>query len=271
VFASNTPRVRRQFRVLTFLLCSFVILAIAGGAFLLGRQQLDQRLSSNAMVQVQIPVVKCPSTYQSGELPLALPSSIRIVVPTSMEHKLAFYGDSAHAYGAILGPSGWKCTFGMSTDGSMALQLYPKGVDRLKSENSSNIESISVWDDGSASGSANQTACPYFYAASTSVQHVVSNCGGPSPSSRQRLSFVTLRGVRPNDGGIAEFYDPSHASGLGFPSGGALPATGAFIYVWNPEFPSALLETCVLPRADSNMCNLVTHQFVKHNWIISPN
>jgi len=245
---------------------STVLVVVAGlvvGAYLIGHSTAPKATSNpNQVIDVAVPVVECPTVNaQNPSPPARFPSAIGLALPRHLAKSFDFYSDSVRSYVPILGPRGWQCSFGFSTDGSIGITINPLG---------SSPEQIRAYNTGAATGEALFTACPYFPSATSQLLREGQRCPESKPHDERVASAYGVFVPSTINGGTVEFREPSQPAGTGR-AAVKYPAVGLVEFSGVPQpIPSTIFEVCVLPATESDLCTAIASQFLTGNWGSAP-
>jgi hypothetical protein len=193
-----------------------------------------------AQAAVRVAVHPCATTYGAGEKHPARATHATLAVSATTAARLtAFAGGGTPV---VLGPRGYACSALVGADGGVHVRLAPAGAG-------TSGPTVDVEVEGSCVGCIATLACGLFPHAAKDTGFT---CYTPSPKAERVARLL------PN---VRAFSDPPGVKGSGVPSGGALRATGAIVYV--PDRATfAARVTCALPTSLASLCQSVIADFL---------
>jgi hypothetical protein len=197
-------------------------------------------IAAPAQAAVRVAVRPCATTYGAGgKHPARATHATLAVGATTATQLSAFAGGGTPV---VLGPRGYVCTALVGADGGVHVRLAPRGA-------ATSGPTVDVEVEGSCVGCIATLACGLFPRAAKDTGFT---CYTPRPTAERVARLL------PN---VRAFSDPPGVKGSGVPSGGALRATGAIVYV--PDRATfAARVTCALPTSRAALCQSVIADFL---------
>jgi hypothetical protein len=194
-----------------------------------------------ASAGVRVAVHVCPTSYGvPGASFKAPPRSAQLALGAAAARRVVAWAGPGTPI--VLGPPGYACQALVGADGGVHLRLAPPGAPRSG-------PAVDVEVEGSCVGCIVQLACGVFRDAASGSGFT---CKTPHPAE-ERVSRLLAH--------VRAFHDPPRVKGSGDPSGGAIAALGAIVYV--PDRTDfAARVTCTLATQDAGICQGVITDFL---------
>jgi GTPase SAR1 family protein len=248
-----------------------VLAVAAASATVLDRGAITRIGGAGQHSSTLVPVVTCPASgdFNLGSPPARGPATKSAPVPPDLGGMLAYYTDPARFIPTILGPRGWVCSAGVGVDGSWSIDIYPRGK--------SPTGPIGVQARGpSCIGCVFSLVCPLIPHATAELSYP-GQCSGENPA-RQVVSWIVGSPNFSQSGiDVVSIVDPPGVKGYVASSGGLYFSRGMLFYYWGQPiyyygFPEtvgaydALMISCTLPDADSQLCQAAFAVFRQQVW-----
>jgi len=253
IATSARQRQQHALRIVAIFVAAIVVIAVG---LTIGLRNVHIEINSNPLVSVRLPLNVCKTSVgDSGEVPVGLPSTIRVKIPSDSSSTLAFYTDNEGLIG-VLAPKGWICAAAIGADGTSDVNVSPLG----QSNPTSNIlgagattEAITAAQTSACLGCRVSLACPLFQLSANDAAYEKSQ---PCPLTRPTSETTTTINAH-----VVEFTDAPGVHGDGAPSGDAYAARGIMTYYGDRNSDGSWTETCLLPPSDTSLCRAIVGNF----------
>lgn len=249
---ANQPQ-QRALRIIAIFVVA--ILVVAGGLTYVLRN-VHIAINTDPLVSVRLPLNVCKTSVgDASEVPVGLPSSIRVKIPSESSGTLAFYADNEGLI-EILAPKGWNCAAAIGADGTSYVNVSPLGQSTPTSNALSagaTTEVITAAQTSACVGCRVSLACPLFQMSANDGAYEKAL---PCPFTRPTSETTTTVNAH-----VVEFTDPPGVHGDGAPSGGAYAAMGVMTYYGDRNSDGSWTETCLLPPSDTSLCRAIVGNF----------
>jgi hypothetical protein len=251
--SSARERQQRALRIVAIFVAAIIVIAVG---LTIGLRNVHIEINSNPLVSVRLPLNVCKTSVgDASEVPVGLPSTIHVKIPSESSGTLAFYTDDEGLIG-VLAPTGWNCVAAIGADGTSYVNVAPLGQSNPTSNAlgaGATTEAITAAQTSACTGCRVSLACPLFQLSANDAAYEKSQ---PCPLTRPTSETTTTVNAD-----VVEFTDPPGVHGDGAPSGGAYAAMGVMTYYGDRNSDGSWTETCLLPPSDTSLCRAIVGNF----------